>query len=121
MSGSYRRQETGAGRLRTRIQIQQEQRTDDGQGGYTMTWGGAGFQWNAWAEKLYVTGGETVELEQAQSRRRFTYRIRNRKDVTVVAGMRVVDGTLSLTITAVANDDLDLAAQVIHCIEVAPT
>lgn len=120
-SGYSRRIETTSGRLRTRITILAPQRTDDGLGGFTTTYGGTGFQWLAWAEKHFASGGDTVELEQTQSRRQYSYRIRRRKDVTVTSAMRVLEGTQTLTITAVIADDEDRSAQVLHCTELAPT
>lgn len=121
MSGYiYRRFETPAGRLRRRITVQESVRTDDGLGGFTLTWGGIGHEWPTWSEKGYVSGGDTTELQQTQPRLRFSYRIRSRKDVTFTSAMRVIDGALTCAITAVANDDADRSSQVLHCIEEAP-
>lgn len=106
-----------AGEMRSRISVVEEVRTDDGQGNYTKVWGGTGHQWDIWAQKLYLSGGDTAEHEQDVSRRRFAYRTRSRSDVTFTSAMRIIDGAVTLAIIAVANDDEDRSAQQLVAVE----
>lgn len=100
-----------AGLMKSRVTVQEEVRTDDGQGNYTKVWGGTGHEWPIWAEKTYRGGGDTPQMQQDISRRRFAYRTWKRGDVTFTSAMRILDGTMNLAITAVEDDDADRSAQ----------
>lgn len=113
------RSKLSAGELRSRITVQEEVRTDDGQGNYTKVWGGSGHEWSAWAEKKYLTGGDTPEAQQDISRRRIAFRTRRRTDVTFTSAMRVLDedGVTKYAIYAVEDDDLDRSSQTLAAVE----
>lgn len=113
----YRQSPLASGVMRSRVTVQEETRTDDGQGNYTKVWGGSGHEWPIWAQKVYRTGGDTSEMQQDISRRRFEYTTRQRADVTFTSAMRILDGTMKLAIIAVANDDQDRSAQTLVAVE----
>ena len=108
-----------SGDMKSRITVQEEVRTDDGQGNYTKVWGGAGHEWPIWAQKLYLSGGDAPEAEQNISRRRIAFRTRRRTDVTFTSAMRVLDedGVTKYAIYAVEDDDLDRSSQTLAAVE----
>lgn len=87
-----------AGRLRTRVDIQQTIRTPDRAGGFTQNWSTLT---TVWAEILPLSGKEVFEQMKSQSNISHKVTIRYRAGVTGVMRLKV-GGTLYL-IRAILN------------------
>lgn len=67
------------GRLDQRVVLQEELRSPDGQGGYTLVWITVAI---LWAAVTPVSGREIVHSDQLQPRDLYRVTIRNRKGIT---------------------------------------
>lgn len=87
-----------AGRLRTRIDIQQPVRTPDRAGGFTQNWS---TMTTVWAEILPLSGKEVFEQMRLQSKISHKITIRHRDGVT--GAMRIKAGGTIYLIKAIIN------------------
>lgn len=114
---------TQAGQLRRRLTIQQETRTEDGYGGYTVEWATVANVFGAemaWKPYNYAAPGQPLQLVYTR------YIIRYMPTTQVVAGMRLVDndstGSGGTTFTIMGAIDPDGTKRQLHltCEQVAP-
>jgi SPP1 family predicted phage head-tail adaptor len=71
-----------AGDLRDRVTIQQQNRSSNGQGGYTVAWADVSDTPEVWANVIGLTGDEAIEAAVERSSNRWRVTIRARTDVT---------------------------------------
>lgn len=90
------------GNLRKRVEIQSEQRVDDGQGGYALSWIAV---MTAWAEITPISGKEKLEANKPQSTTTYKITLRRRDDITIAPAMRAVCEESAFNIRAVLNDE----------------
>lgn len=88
------------GRMRERVKIQQEQRVDDGGGGYTGTWQNVT---TVWAEVTPLQGKEQLDQQKLQATT--LYRVTIRYQSTLHAGNRLLWRNTPLNIRAITNPD----------------
>ena len=88
------------GKLRNRVTIQQEGKTSDGQGGYSLGWTALD---TVWCRITPIRGEERIQAGGLESSVTHRARIRYRSDVT--AGMRLLLGSTAYNIRAVLNPD----------------
>lgn len=78
----------GAGPLRTRVTIDKQVQTPDGVGGYALTWTTA---LTTHAERLDLSGGESLVAMQVSANQMRRYRLRLPPSLTIDATMRLTD------------------------------
>jgi SPP1 family predicted phage head-tail adaptor len=88
-----------AGRLKTRIAIQQQVTTQDAAGQITGAWETLA---SVWADVRQQRGLEAIRADAVSSATKTSIRIRRRTGLN--AGMRVVHATTTYNILAVADD-----------------
>lgn len=91
-----------AGKLRTRVEIQNRTTARDGYGDALETWGTAA---TVWAEVVPLSGRELWAAQQAQADVTTRVRIRYRSDVTVTPRTRLRIGTRILNVQAAVDVD----------------
>lgn len=79
----------GAGPLRTRVRIDSQIKTPDGQGGYALDWGAPSLSTHA--ERLDLSGSEQLRAMQVTATSMRRYRLRLPPSFTIDATMRLVD------------------------------
>ncbi len=100
-----------SGVLRKRVTLQAESRTDDGAGGYALSWTDVA---TVWAEIAPLGGREAFAAHRLEAR--VTHRVRLRYREGITADMRLVMGSRVFNIRAVLNEGernrwLDLLAE----------
>lgn len=78
----------GAGALRTRVTIDQQIRTSDGQGGYRLDWTTV---LTTHAERIDLSGNEALRAMQVSANQIRRYRLRLPPSLTIDATMRLTD------------------------------
>lgn len=102
-----------AGDLREQIRFEVEQRTPNGQGGFTTLWVPVAKAADVRAEIILLTGDESIQAGVERGIQRWRVRVRKRTDLTTAN--RIVWGQLLLDIRAVAADPRDRAATLLIC------
>jgi SPP1 family predicted phage head-tail adaptor len=87
------------GELNQRVRILVQTRDPDGGGGYTEVWNVIA---TVWADVAPRAGNNVFAADALQSR--VEYRVTIRRNAAVSVGMRVVAGTLTLSIAAILDD-----------------
>lgn len=103
-----------AGRLRTRVEIQQPARSSDRAGGFTQNWPTMA---TVWAEVRPLSGREVFEQMRSQSKISHKVTIRYRADVT--GAMRLKAGGTIYRIKAIINPRNMNEALELYCEETA--
>lgn len=94
----FHRRKNTASRLKRRLTLQQEIRTDDGQGGYTRSWKDVA---SLWAEIMPVKGVEQLAAGKLESP--VTHKIMLRYRDGITAGQRLCFEGRAFNIHAVLN------------------
>lgn len=88
------------GNLRKKVTLQQEQRTPDSGGGYTLAWATVA---TVWAAITPMSGHEITAASGIQGRLTHKITMRWRNDIPLNAGMRLLYGTRAFNIRYVLN------------------
>lgn len=94
------RKKTTSSKLKHRLTLQQEVRTDDGQGGYTRGWQDVA---DLWAEITPLQGSRNEMLTAGQLQASMLLRVLLRYRAGVAADMRLAFGSRILNIRSVIN------------------
>ena len=87
------------GELNQRVRILAQTRDPDGGGGYAEVWNVIA---TLWANVAPRAGSNVFAADALQSR--VEYRVTIRRNAAVLVGMRVMAGTLTLSIAAILDD-----------------
>ena len=87
------------GELNQRVRILAQTRDPDGGGGYAEVWNVIA---TLWANVAPRAGNNVFAADALQSR--VEYRVTIRRNAAVLVGMRVMAGTLTLSIAAILDD-----------------
>lgn len=90
----------GLGGMRRRLELQQEVRTPDGGGGYTVNWSTVA---TVWAEVEPISGRERFEAMRLQGEVTHRIVVRHRRDLTPDHTWRLRLGSRSFNVRAVIN------------------
>ncbi len=88
------------GTLRHRLTLQEETRSADTGGGYTLTWGDFA---TVWGRIEPLTGTERLRAMQLESR--ISHRVTIRHRAGVIAGMRLLHSGRAFNVRAVIDPD----------------
>jgi SPP1 family predicted phage head-tail adaptor len=89
------------GKLNKRITIQEQNRTPDGGGGFSVVWQSIAANPSVYASVVPLSGGEVLSMRQLENTVTHRVMIRYRSDITTA--MRILNGTEVYDIKSIIN------------------